>query len=111
MKPLGLVPSRCRRRPARQPSRPPRPPQAAEDRCRLTRPTRPANPGRRDDGDGVANIMDPADAIYSAAHYLCANGAGRGPAALSNAIFHYNHADWYVEMVLKLSGMYSAQYS
>lgn len=66
---------------------------------------------RDGNGDGVANIMDPADAIYSAANYLCANGAGRGPSALSNAIFHYNHAGWYVEMVLKLSGMYSAQYS
>jgi membrane-bound lytic murein transglycosylase B len=63
------------------------------------------------DGDGIANIVDPADAIYSAAHYLCANGAGAGPAALSRAIFHYNHAGWYVEMVLKLSGMYSTQYS
>jgi Transglycosylase SLT domain len=62
-------------------------------------------------GDGVANIDDPADAIYSAANYLCANGAGRGPTALSNAIFHYNHAGWYVEMVLKLSGMYSSAYS
>jgi membrane-bound lytic murein transglycosylase B len=62
-------------------------------------------------GDGLANIDDPADAIYSAANYLCANGAGRGPSALSNAIFHYNHAGWYVEMVLKLSGMYSSQYA
>jgi membrane-bound lytic murein transglycosylase B len=61
------------------------------------------------DHDGVKSIMDPADAIYSAAHYLCANGAGRGPAALSGAIFHYNHAAWYVAMVLKLAGMYAAQ--
>ncbi|MGN6475025.1 MAG: lytic murein transglycosylase, partial [Mycobacteriales bacterium] len=38
-------------------------------------------------GDGVKSIMDPADAIYTAAHYLCANGAGRGPSQLSNAIF------------------------
>ena len=63
------------------------------------------------DGDGLANIVDPADAIYSAAHYLCANGAGRSPSALNAAIFHYNHAGWYVEMVLKLSGMYNAQYA
>jgi soluble lytic murein transglycosylase-like protein len=59
------------------------------------------------DHDGVTNIMDPADAIYTAAHYLCANGAGRGPSALSNAILHYNHAGWYVAMVLKLSGEYA----
>ena len=25
------------------------------------------------DHDGVKSIMDPADAIYTAAHYLCAN--------------------------------------
>ncbi len=62
-------------------------------------------------GDGTRSIMDPADAIFTAAHYLCANGAGRSSSALSSAIFHYNHADWYVAMVLKLSGMYAAQYS
>jgi hypothetical protein len=62
------------------------------------------------DHDGLANIMDPADAIYTAAHYLCANGAGSGGTALSGAIFHYNHAAWYVAMVLKLSGMYAAAY-
>jgi membrane-bound lytic murein transglycosylase B len=60
-------------------------------------------------GDGVKSIMDPADAIFTAAHYLCANGAGRGASALSSAIFHYNHAGWYVAMVLKLSSMYAAQ--
>jgi soluble lytic murein transglycosylase-like protein len=63
------------------------------------------------DHDGVASIMDPADAIYTAAHYLCANGAGRGPAALSGAILHYNHAGWYLNMVLKLSGMYVTAYA
>lgn len=62
------------------------------------------------DGDGVANIMDPADAIYSAARYLCANGAGRGPSALNGAILHYNHAGWYLAMVLKLAGMYATSY-
>jgi membrane-bound lytic murein transglycosylase B len=61
-------------------------------------------------GDGVKSIMDPADAIFSAAHYLCANGAGGGPTALSNAIFDYNHAGWYVAMVLKLAQLYAAQY-
>jgi membrane-bound lytic murein transglycosylase B len=60
--------------------------------------------------DGVRSILDPDDAIYSAAHYLCANGAGRSPAALGRAIFHYNHAAWYVAMVLKLSGLYAAEH-
>jgi hypothetical protein len=63
------------------------------------------------DHDGVKSIMDPADAIYTAAHYLCANGAGRSPAALSAAILHYNHAIWYVDMVLKLAGMYASAYA
>lgn len=60
------------------------------------------------DRDGVADIMNPADAIFSAANYLCANGAGRGPGALYQAIWRYNHADWYVQMVLRLSEQYAA---
>jgi membrane-bound lytic murein transglycosylase B len=62
------------------------------------------------DGDGVANINDPADAIYTAAHYLCANGAGISPSALNGAILHYNHAVWYLDMVLKLAGEYATAY-
>ncbi|MFL6181105.1 MAG: lytic murein transglycosylase [Actinomycetes bacterium] len=56
------------------------------------------------DGDGVADIWSPADSIFSAAKYLCANGAGGGPRALYNAIWHYNHADWYVQMVINVAG-------
>ena len=52
--------------------------------------------------------MDPADAIFTAAHYLCANGAGRGEEATARAVWHYNHADWYVALVLKLAGQYAA---
>src|SRR3954471_6849524 len=59
-------------------------------------------------GDGVLDIMDPSDAIYTAAGYLCANGAGRGGDALYSAIWHYNHADWYVQMVLTLARQYAA---
>jgi peptidoglycan hydrolase CwlO-like protein len=55
------------------------------------------------DQDGDADIMDPADAIFSAANYLCANGGGHGAAGLHNAIWHYNHAEWYVALVLKLA--------
>jgi len=58
------------------------------------------------DGDGLADIMNPYDAIFTAAAYLCANGAGRGGDALYSAIWHYNHADWYVQMVLALSKQY-----
>jgi peptidoglycan hydrolase CwlO-like protein len=59
------------------------------------------------DHDGVADIMSAPDSIFTAAHYLCANGAGRGPDALYNAIWHYNHADWYVQMVLSLARQYA----
>jgi hypothetical protein len=58
-------------------------------------------------GDGVADIMNPADAIYSAARYLCAWGAGLGGQSLYAAIFAYNHADWYVREVIKLAIAYS----
>jgi soluble lytic murein transglycosylase-like protein len=61
------------------------------------------------DGDGDKDIMDPADSIYSAAHYLCANGAGHGASGLHNAIWHYNHAEWYVALVLKLAGQIADQ--
>ncbi|MDQ1463986.1 MAG: hypothetical protein QOC73_927 [Actinomycetota bacterium] len=54
------------------------------------------------DHDGKADIMNPADAIFTAATYLCANGAGN-PDSLYSAIWNYNHADWYVQLVLALS--------
>lgn len=57
--------------------------------------------------DGRLDIMNPADSIYTAAHYLCANGAGTGDQDLYNAIWHYNHADWYVQLVLSLSAKIS----
>ena len=59
------------------------------------------------DGDGDRDISDPADAVFSAAHYLCANGAGRSAEATARAVWHYNHADWYVALVLKLAGQYA----
>jgi peptidoglycan hydrolase CwlO-like protein len=62
------------------------------------------------DGDhnGRLDIMSPGDAIYTAARYLCANGAGAGGPALYRAVWHYNHADWYVQMVLGLAHKYAA---
>lgn len=57
-------------------------------------------------GDGIADINDPADAVYSAARYLCAEGAGRGGQALYDAIFAYNRADWYVRQVVALAIRY-----
>ncbi|HEY8481218.1 MAG TPA: lytic murein transglycosylase [Spirillospora sp.] len=63
------------------------------------------------DGDGKADIMNPYDAIPGAAKYLCANGAGRGGKHLYNAIWHYNHAHWYVQKVLNLAQAYAARYN
>jgi hypothetical protein len=59
------------------------------------------------DRDGDKDVHDPADAVFTAARYLCANGAGRGGQALERAIWHYNHAEWYVQLVLKLAGQYA----
>jgi hypothetical protein len=58
------------------------------------------------DGDGKADINDPTDAIFSAARYLCAAGAGRGGQSLDNAIFSYNHAWWYVREVVNIANSY-----
>jgi hypothetical protein len=58
------------------------------------------------DGDGKADIMSPYDAVPSAAGYLCRFGANRGPDGLYDAIFAYNHADWYVKKVLGVAAQY-----
>ncbi len=54
-------------------------------------------------GDGVANIMDPRDAIPAAARYLRSGGA---PRDWYRALFTYNHADWYVLKVLGVAEGY-----
>jgi cell wall-associated NlpC family hydrolase len=56
-------------------------------------------------GDGVADPYNPEDAIFAAARYL--NAAGM-PADTYNAIFAYNHADWYVAEVLANASCYGA---
>jgi hypothetical protein len=55
---------------------------------------------------GAPDIMNPLDAVPSAARMLCAAGAGN-PATLSRAIFAYNHANWYVAEVLALASEYA----
>lgn len=59
------------------------------------------------DGDGKIDIMDPYDAVFSAASLLCQDGAGTGQQGLHDAVFAYNHAEWYVDEVLALSQRYS----
>jgi hypothetical protein len=58
------------------------------------------------DGDGAADIMNPFDAVPGAANYLCRSGAQKGEQGLYNAIFAYNHADWYVRKVLGIAAQY-----
>jgi hypothetical protein len=48
-------------------------------------------------GDKKKDPYNPVDAIFAAARYLKAAGADED---LRRAIFAYNHADWYVDMVL-----------
>lgn len=48
--------------------------------------------------DGKRDPYNPADAIFAAARYLHAAGASED---LRRAVFAYNHADWYVDMVLE----------
>ncbi|GLZ13234.1 hypothetical protein Acsp04_34690 [Actinomadura sp. NBRC 104425] len=62
------------------------------------------------DGDGKADIMNPYDAVPAAARYLCAHGAGKGGRQLYQAIWAYNHADWYVQKVLNLAKAYAVRY-
>src|SRR5216684_3922918 len=59
---------------------------------------------------GSPDIMNPLDAVPSAARMLCADGAASGGAALSAAIFGYNHATWYVSEVLAQAGEYAEEY-
>jgi hypothetical protein len=49
-------------------------------------------------GDGIKNPHDPVDAIFSAARYLHAAHADDD---LGQAIFAYNHANWYVDDVVR----------
>lgn len=58
---------------------------------------------------GPPDIMNPLDAVPSAARMLCADGAG-STASLRGAIFAYNHATWYVDEVLALASEYAQNY-
>jgi soluble lytic murein transglycosylase-like protein len=51
--------------------------------------------------DGATDAWDYQDAIASAAAYLCASGArGGSPDGVREALFAYNRAGWYVDLVL-----------
>lgn len=54
-------------------------------------------------GDGVINLFDKEDAIFSVANYLSSNGWGKTETKKRKAIWHYNHSNAYVDAVIKLS--------
>jgi soluble lytic murein transglycosylase-like protein len=58
-------------------------------------------------GDGVADPMNPADAIYSAARYLRAAGIQRD---VRRAIWAYNPLASYVNQVLSIAAAFPADY-
>lgn len=62
------------------------------------------------DGDGTTDAWNPTDAIFTAAAYLCASGAGEGEDGVRRALFAYNHADWYVQLVLAARAAIAARH-
>ena len=58
-------------------------------------------------GQGVPDMWQPADAIFSMANYLRAAGA---PGDYERAIYAYNHAWWYVAEVLAWARRYRAEF-
>lgn len=52
------------------------------------------------DNDGKADPYSVADGVAAAANYLSSNGFATDP---RKAIWHYNHADWYVDKVISLA--------
>lgn len=55
-------------------------------------------------GDGVASVYEPADAIAGAAKYLLAHGVLSN---VSAAVFAYNHLQSYVQTVLNWAAIYA----
>lgn len=54
--------------------------------------------------DGKADPFDLEDAIHTAANFLSENGASDGN--IREAVFEYNHADWYVDQVMGYADKY-----
>ncbi|MDD3773818.1 MAG: lytic murein transglycosylase [Patescibacteria group bacterium] len=52
------------------------------------------------DGDGVTDICNVSDAVFSAANLLATNW---GATDMRVALYHYNHSDYYVNHVLSLA--------
>ncbi len=61
-------------------------------------------------GDGVRDPWNYRDAIFTAARYLCASGADGTAAGVHTALLAYNHAEWYVDLVLGAQRAVAAAY-
>lgn len=60
-------------------------------------------------GNGKADPWEIEDSIHATAKYISSNMVGNTEEErIRNALFSYNHADWYVEEVLTAYRMYSA---
>jgi hypothetical protein len=59
------------------------------------------------DHDGHLDPWAPADAVFTAARYLCSGGAG-SPSGVQAALLRYNHAQWYVDLVLAVQAQLRA---
>jgi hypothetical protein len=62
--------------------------------------------GTDGNGDGKADPWNEADAIHTAAKYLAANGYKSNP---RQAVWSYNHADWYVNKVLNYASAFRSE--
>lgn len=66
--------------------------------------------------NGIVSPFEPEDAIYTAAHYLSANynlykeKGYSDTDALRKAVWHYNHAWWYVDQVMSIAHKYYEMY-
>lgn len=59
------------------------------------------------DGDGDVDVYDPLDAIWGAAKYLCASGAGQ-PERIRGSLYAYNPSPTYVTRVLAIAAGYTS---
>jgi membrane-bound lytic murein transglycosylase B len=55
--------------------------------------------------DGIIDLFDKTDAIFSVANYLKKNGWNDSPQGKFAAVYHYNNSSDYVDAVLKLSDL------
>ena len=63
--------------------------------------------GKDGNNDGCIDLFDHADAIASIAHYLKHYGwhSAIDPKSARKVIYHYNHSSYYVDTVLKITGL------